>query len=132
MLNVKKYMFTLLTSDAELTELLGEGHIVSAYPQEVKTFPLIVYEDSGQRDVEFSDNLPAGTDASVRIHIFSKTLTDYPTTLTDYPTTAEIGSLVHRIMRADFWACTLNTETSDVSDNIRHRIMDFKRAFLKI
>lgn len=125
MLNVKKYMFTLLTSDAELSELLGEGHIVSAYPQEVKTFPLVVYEDSGQRDVEFSDNLPEGTDVSVRIHIFTKTLTDYPTT-------AQIGSLVHEIMRADFWACTLNTETSDVSDNIRHRIMDFKRAFLKI
>jgi len=125
MLNVKKYMFTLLTSDAELSELLGEGHIVSAYPQEVKTFPLVVYEDSGQRDVEFSDNLPEGTDVSVRIHIFTKTLTDYPTT-------AQIGSLVHRIMRADFWACTMNTETSDVSDNIRHRIMDFKRAFLKI
>lgn len=125
MLNVKEYMFTLLTSQAELTQLLGEGHIVSAYPQEVKTFPLVVYEDSGQRDVEFSDNLPEGTDVSVRIHIFSKTLSDYPTT-------AEIGILVHRIMRADFWACTLNTETSDVSDNIRHRIMDFKRAFLKI
>lgn len=125
MLNVKEYMFTLLTSDAELSELLGEGHILSAYPQEVKTFPLVVYEDSGQRDVEFSDNLPEGTDVSVRIHIFTKTLTDYPTT-------AEIGSLVHRIMRADFWACTMNTETSDVSDNIRHRIMDFKRAFLKI
>lgn len=125
MLNVKEYMFTLLTSDAELSELLGEGHIVSAYPQEVKTFPLVVYEDSGQRDVEFSDNLPEGTDVSVRIHVFTKTLTDYPTT-------AQIGSLVHRIMRADFWACTLNTETSDVSDNIRHRIMDFKRAFLKI
>ena len=125
MLNVKKYMFTLLTSDAELSELLGEGHIVSAYPQEVKTFPLVVYEDSGQRDVEFSDNLPEGTDVSVRIHIFTKTLTDYPTT-------AQIGRLVHGIMRADFWACTLNTETSDVSDNIRHRIMDFKRAFLKI
>lgn len=125
MLNVKEYMFTLLTSDAELSELLGEGHILSAYPQEVKTFPLVVYEDSGQRDVEFSDNLPDGTDVSVRIHIFTKTLTDYPTT-------AQIGSLVHRIMRADFWACTMNTETSDVSDNIRHRIMDFKRAFLKI
>ena len=124
MLNVKGYMFTLLTSDAKLSELLGEGHIVSAYPQEVKTFPLVVYEDSGQRDVEFSDNLPKGTDASVRIHIFSKTLTDYPTT-------AQIGNLVHKIMRADFWACTLNTETSDV-DNIRHRIMNFKRAFLKI
>ena len=125
MLNVKEYMFTLLTSDSELSELLGEGHILSAYPQEVKTFPLVVYEDSGQRDVEFSDNLPEGTDVSVRIHIFTKTLTDYPTT-------AQIGSLVHGIMRADFWACTLNTETSDVSDNIRHRIMDFKRAFLKI
>lgn len=125
MLNVKKYMFALLTSNTKLTELLGEGRILSAYPQEVETFPLVVYEDSGQRDVEFSDNLPEGTDVSVRIHIFTKTLTDYPTT-------AQIGSLVHEIMRADFWACTLNTETSDVSENIRHRIMDFKRAFLKI
>lgn len=81
MLNLKKYYKTLLTSSTELETKLGKsGKILSAYPNEVKSFPLIVYEDTNQNDIEFSDNLPEATRAVVRIHIFTKTLTNYPTT----------------------------------------------------
>lgn len=125
-MNLKKYYRTLLTESSELVTLLGGAtKIVSAYPQEIKTFPLVVYEDMSSRDVAFSDNLPEGTSAQVRVHIFSKTVKGYPKA-------EEIAEIVHSIFRADYWACTMNQETSDVSDNIKHRVMDFTREFYSL
>ena len=120
-MNLKKYYYSLLSNDTELVALIG-NNIVSAYPQEVKTFPLVIFEDTSSRDTEFSDNLPEGTDATVRIHIFTKTIKDYAKA-------EDIAEIVRRIFRNEFWACTLNKETPDVQDNIKHRILDFTRAF---
>jgi hypothetical protein len=125
-MNLKKYYRDLLTSNSELTTLLGGAdRIVSAYPQEVKIFPLLVYEDTNSNDVAFSDNLPEGTSALVRIHIFTKTVKGYPKA-------ESIADLVHQIFRADYWACNLNQDTSDVQDNVRHRVMDFRREFYSL
>ena len=125
-MNLKKYYRTLLTSNSELTTLLGSADkIVSAYPQEVKIFPLVVYEDTNSNDVAFSDNLPEGTSAQVRIHIFTKTVKGYPKA-------EDIAELVHQIFRADYWACVMNQDTSDVQDNVRHRVMDFRREFYSL
>ena len=122
MLNMKKYYQTLLSSSSELASLLGQnGEILSAYPDEVTKFPVIIYEDSNQRDVAFSDNLPQGTAASVRIHIFTKAVSGYATTTT-------LGKIVHDIFRTDYWSCTANTEISE-DNNVKHRIMDFTREF---
>lgn len=124
-MNLKKYYKDLLSGSAELTEIVGEGKILSAYPQEVNIFPLVVYEDQNSRDVEFSDNLPEGTAASVRVHIFTKTLAGYPTT-------TAIGEAVRRLFRADYWTLGTNQETADVDDSIRHRVMDFTREFYSL
>ena len=62
-MNLKKYYMTLLSASSELIALIGEKHIVSAYPQEVKIFPLVVFEDMNSSDVAFCDNLPEGTSA---------------------------------------------------------------------
>lgn len=125
MLNMKKYYQTLLSSSAELATALGEGgEILSAYPDEVTKFPVVIYEDNNQKDVEFSDNLPNGTSASVRIHIFTKAESGYPTTTT-------LGKIIHALFRADFWACGTNTELSE-DDNVKHRVMDFSRDFYEI
>lgn len=124
-MNLKKYYKSLLSGSSELTALIGEGKIVSAYPQEVKTFPLVVFEDMNSADVAFSDNLPEGTSAQVRIHIFSKTIKSYPKT-------EDIAEVVRSIFRADFWAMTGNVETPDVSDNIKHRVLDFRREFYSL
>ena len=124
-MNLKKYYQTLLSGSSELVTLIGEGKIMSAYPQTVETFPLVVYEDQNSRDVEFSDNLPDGTAASVRVHIFTKTLTGYPTT-------TAIAEVVRDIFRADYWTLTANNETADVDDSIRHRVMDFTREFYSL
>ena len=60
-MNLKKYYMDLLSASLELKELIGENKIVSAYPQEVKNFPLVIFEDLNSSDVAFSDNLPEGT-----------------------------------------------------------------------
>ena len=124
-MNLKKYYMTLLSASSELIALIGENRIVSAYPQEVKTFPLVIFEDMNSSDVAFSDNLPEGTSATVRIHIFSKTIKGYPKA-------EEIADVVRSIFRADYWAMLSNNETPDVEDNIKHRILDFKREFYSL
>lgn len=124
-MNLKKYYMSLLSASSELIALIGNKNIVSAYPQEVKTFPLVVFEDMNSSDVAFSDNLPEGTSATVRIHIFSKTIKGYPKA-------EEIADVVRSIFRADYWAMLSNNETPDVEDNIKHRILDFKREFYSL
>ena len=125
-MNLKKYYRKLLTENSDLITLLGStDKIVSSYPQEITTFPLVIFEDMNSKDVAFSDNLPEGITAQVRIHIFTKTISGYPKAET-------IAELVHSIFRADYWACTMNQETSDVSDNIKHRVMDFTREFYSL
>jgi hypothetical protein len=124
-MNLKKYYMDLLSASLELKELIGENKIVSAYPQEIKNFPLVVFEDVNSSDVAFSDNLPEGTSATVRIHIFSKTIKGYPKA-------EEIADVIRLIFRADYWAMISNNETPDVDDNIKHRILDFKREFYSL
>ena len=124
-MNLKKYYMDLLSASLELKELIGENKIVSAYPQEIKNFPLVVFEDMNSSDVAFSDNLPEGTSAQVRIHIFSKTIKGYPKAET-------IADVVRSIFRNDYWTMTGNQETPDVEDNIKHRILDFKREFYSL
>ena len=124
-MNLKKYYMTLLSASSELIALIGDKNIVSAYPQEVKTFPLVVFEDTNSSDVAFSDNLPEGTSATVRIHIFSKTIKGYPKA-------EAIADVIRSIFRNDYWSMTGNNETPDVEDNIKHRILDFKREFYSL
>lgn len=124
-MNLKKYYMSLLSGSSELIALIGENKIVSAYPQEVTKFPLVIFEDVNSQDVAFSDNLPEGTGAQVRIHIFSKTIKGCPKV-------EEIAEVVRNIFRSDYWSMTANIETPDVEDNIKHRVMDFKREFYSL
>lgn len=124
-MNLKKYYMTLLSASSELIALIGDKNIVSAYPQEVKNFPLVIFEDLNSSDVAFSDNLPEGTSAQVRIHIFSKTIKGYPKAET-------ISDVVRSIFRNDYWSMTGNNETPEVEDNIKHRVLDFRREFYSL
>lgn len=124
-MNLKKYYMSLLSNNSALTTLIGNGKILSAYPQEVTVFPMVIFEDINSSDVAFSDNLPEGTSAQVRIHIFSKTVKGYPKA-------EDIAEIIRGIFREDFWAMTSNQETPDVEDNIKHRIMDFRREFYSL
>lgn len=124
-MNLKKYYMSLLSNNSALTQLIGEGKIVSSYPQKVTVFPMVIFEDNDSSDIEFSDNLPNGTSAQVRIHVFSKTIKGYPKA-------EDIAELVRSIFRENYWAMVNNTEAPDVEDNTKHRILDFKREFYSL
>lgn len=125
-MNLKQYYKQLLSQNTELVTLLGgSDKIIASYPQEVKIFPSVIFEDTNSTDVEFSDNLPEGITANVRIHIFTKTISGFPKA-------EAIAEIVHQIFKYDYWACTMNQDTSDVQDNIRHRVMDFRREFYSV
>lgn len=124
-MNLKKYYKSLLSGSSELIALIGTNKITSTYPQDVKKFPLVAFEDMNSADVAFSDNKPEGTSAQVRIHVFSKTESGYPKA-------EDIAEVVRSIFREDYWAMTNNTETPDVSDNIKHRVLDFRREFYSL
>ena len=115
MINVKKYINGLLNGSSELKTLCKT--ILSSYPDEVTKFPCIIFEELNQSDTEYADMLPQGTTASISIHIFTKTLADYPTT-------SSIGQVCNNLLNGVLWNCDSNRELSE-SDNIKHRVMTF-------
>lgn len=124
-MNLKKYYMSLLSNNSALTEIIGDGKIVSVYPQKITVFPMVIFEDINSSDVAFSDNKPEGTSAQVRIHMFSKTIKGYPKV-------EDIAEIIRNIFRDDFWAMTNNQDAPDVEDNTKHRIMDFRREFYSL
>jgi hypothetical protein len=123
-MNLKEYYMSLLSGSAALVNILGQGKILSSYPNEVKVFPMVIFEDMNSSDVAFSDNLPEGTSAQVRIHIFSKTVRGFPKA-------EAIAEIIRGLFRSDYWAMTNNQDLSE-PDNIRHRVMDFRREFYSL
>ena len=123
-MNLKEYYMSLLSGSAALVNILGQGKILSSYPNEVKVFPMVIFEDINSSDVAFSDNLPEGTSAQVRIHIFSKTVGGFPKT-------EAIAEIIRSLFRADYWAMTNNQDLSE-ADSIKHRVMDFRREFYSL
>lgn len=124
-MNLKKYLKTLLSGSSELSAVLGtNGKILASYPNEITVFPCVIYEEQGSSDICFSDNLPEGTAAVIRIHIFTKTLTGFPTT-------NDVGDVIRGLFRSSLWAMTSNNEIGE-DGQIKHRIMDFKREFYSL
>lgn len=122
MINAKSLYYSIL-QDERLTDLVGEDNILDAYPETVETFPCVIFLEENQLDREFADNQPLADELSLTVHIFTKSLDGYPTT-------SEIGLVVATIMRENFFVATQNREMSDVSDNVRHRVMAFRKVLL--
>lgn len=117
MINAKKFYKTVL-SDSRITAVAST--VLDAYPDAIETFPCIIFLDDNQTDKEFADNLPLADNIRVQIHIFTKALKNYKTT-------SEIGLAVAQVMKENWFVCTGNTETPDVDDKVRHRVMYFTR-----
>lgn len=123
MIDTKQYVKELLKNSQPLLEKLGKyGKIYASYPNEITVFPCVIYTEENQYDDCFYDNYAEGSAVKVRIHVFTKTNSGYPSTW-------EIGNVIHSVFRKDMWSCVYNSEMSDVDDNVRHRVMDFTKGF---
>ena len=113
-----KYLYNTILNDARITAVAPK--VFDAYPNSITKFPCVIFLDDSQADKEFADNFPLADSIGVQIHIFTKALSGYKTT-------TEIGLVVAEVMKENYFVCTSNTEAPDVDDNIRHRVMYFKR-----
>lgn len=120
MINTKVIYNTLL-NDTRITELVDEDNILSSWPNEVETFPCIIFMDENQSDDEYYENMPGASRCSVQIHIFSKKLDGYTTT-------SEIAIKVAEVMNEDLWNCSQNGEVSDPNPDCEHRVMVFNKS----
>lgn len=121
MINTKKIYYNLL-NDERLLSVIDDDNITDCYPNEVEQFPTVIFQDGEQTDAEFSDNLPTANICNVDIHIFTKSLDNYPTT-------SEIGIIIGDIFRENYFICNGNRELTE-SDDIKHRIMNFRKEIL--
>lgn len=120
MINTKVIYNTLL-NDTRITELVDEDNILSSWPNEVETFPCIIFLDDNQSDDEYNDNRPGASSCSVQVHIFSKKLDEYITS-------SEIAIKIAEVMNEDLWNCSQNGEVSDPDPNCEHRVMRFNKS----
>lgn len=120
MINTKVVYNTLL-NDTRITELVDEDNILSSWPNEVETFPCIIFMDENQSDDEYNDNKPEANRCSVQIHIFTKKLDGYVTT-------SEIGVIIAEVMHEDLWNCSQNGEVSNTDPDCEHRVMVFNKS----
>jgi hypothetical protein len=119
MLATKSYLYSKLSTDAGLLALVGSSdNIVDAWPEEILTFPIVIYQDDNQSDGEYADNKPTMSRIRYKIDIFSKI---------DGVTNSEIGLQVARFFRDEFFNCGTNGEMQDVTEGVRHRVMRFSR-----
>ena len=113
-----KLLYNTILNDARITAVAPV--VLDAYPNSITKFPCVIFLDDSQADKEFADNFPLADSIGVQIHIFTKAVASYKTT-------TEIGLVVAQVMKENYFICTSNTEAPDVDDNIRHRVMYFKR-----
>lgn len=111
-----KLLYNEILNDSRITDIVED--IFDAYPDTIETFPCIVFQEAGQRDIEYSDNSSKFVRISVQVHIFTKALDGYLTT-------TEIGQVVDTVMKENFFTEENNIELSEVVDNIRHRVITY-------
>ncbi len=124
MLLTKAWISTKLSASSSLTTLIGgTSHILDAWPLSVNIFPLLILTDENQIDVEYLDNKATGSEANIKIDIFSKADAGLPTT-------SAIGVLVASVFSDLLFHCGFNGEVPDPTEGVRHRVMRFSRKLL--
>ena len=124
MINTKLIYNSLLNNET-ITGLVPDTNIFNSYPNEIETFPCIVFIDENQSDGEYSDNKSKASNCSVEIDIFTKKLDGYVTS-------SEIGIAVAKVMNNDLWNCSQNREVSDPDPDCEHRVMFFNKSIFNV
>jgi hypothetical protein len=117
MIDTGSLVFDALCGDTTLVALLGStDQIVPSYPEEITTFPLVIFRELDQPDSEFADNLPTNNNSTYSVDVFARDDTPTP-----------ISVAVANIFRDMYWSCIFNTDIPDASTGVRHRTMHFTK-----
>lgn len=122
MLATKAWLYGKLSVDSSILSAFGSvDNITDAFPEGIETFPLLIFLDKNQADMEFADNVPTMSAWAVDVHIFTKL---------DLSTTTTLAIPVYNLFSSLFFTCSANGEVPDPVDGVRHRVMRFSRELL--
>jgi hypothetical protein len=116
-LNVKAIVYNLLKNSATLTALVPVSRILYMYPKEFTTFPIVTYEETNQRTVEYADDDSQAVNSGIQIHVWTKN-----------GSTSTISQIISGIMIADEWDLELSQDVGDPNFQIEHRVMRFSKV----
>ena len=120
MFDTGAFVYTKLSTDSTLLSLVGStDHIIASYPETITVFPLVIFRELDQHDVEFCDDLPIGSNSTYVVDVYVKE---------DTPTPISIA--VCNIFKGIYWACNYNSDVPDPDALVRHRVMHFTRPLL--
>lgn len=120
MIDTATWLYSLLSSDATLVALVGSTDaIVGSYPEQIGTFPLVIFRELDQPDILFADNLPQAVKSVYVIDVYVKN-----------DTTQTIAARIATLLKAKYWACVYNEDSPDPDPIVRHRVMRFTRPLM--
>jgi hypothetical protein len=122
MLDVKAYVYGLLSGSTTLTTALGAGSIVYAFPQAFETLPIVSYEETNQRatDDNYGDNLSRGCESDIQIDVWTRFDTS----------TSAIVKIVDSIMEAALFNIDFSGDFNEPENRIQHRVIRYSRKFM--
>ena len=123
MLDVKTYVYGLLSTNSPLLAALGSvNQIMYYYPHKFDTLPIVTYSETNQKnaDDEYFDDLATGIDSEVQIDVWTRLDTS----------TTTIVKLVDTIMSSAFFNIDFSGDFPEPENRIQHRVLKYSRKFI--
>ncbi len=117
MLDINRYVYTLLSTNAALLALVGTSdHIFFGFPNSFKLLPIVTFYELNQTTLEYVDNAPIMRDTFMQIEVW-----------TDNSGTTAIAQAVDNVMIAALFDCDFSSDTPEPDTKLRHRVMRYRR-----
>jgi hypothetical protein len=122
MMDVKKYVYGLLSNSSALISALGTGSIVYAFPQTFAVLPIVSYEETNQRstDDNYGDDFSLGCESDIQIDVWTKFETS----------TTAIVKIVDSIMESALFNIDFSGDFNEPENRIQHRVIRYSKKFL--
>jgi hypothetical protein len=120
MFDVNTWVYGKMSVDAGILAIIGDAsHILNARPDVLTVFPLVIYSEQNQPDVEFVDDVPVGVESTIIVDVY-----------VDNGSSSLLAQAVCDLFKTLRWACVFNSEIPDPVQNVRHRTLRFYRPLL--
>ena len=118
MLDTKRHAYQLLINDATLVTALGSSaKIQYQYPNDFNTLPIVTYFESGTRQLDFYDDMPATDESTITIDVWANV------------STTAISKIIDDIMARNLYTRDFGTDVPDPDVKIFHKSLRYRRTF---
>jgi len=117
MLDTKVYVYNALKNNTALVTALGSSsRIQYMYPNDFNTLPIITYQETNNRNIEFYDDAPSADESTIEIHVWTNV------------STSAISKLVDTVMTGILYARDFSADVPDPDTKIFHKVLRYRRS----